>query len=385
MSISSPSPQRFPEYVAILRDITERKLAEASLRSTLATNRALLNALPDLILRISREGIITSLVPKGDRLATKDIIGKPIQEILPANVAAEALQCLQQAFSTQEVQIFEYQMLLDREVRDYEARIVVSVEDEVITIVRDITERKQAETDMLLTLAKEKELNQLKSRFIAMASHEFRTPLTTILSSAELIEKYGFKWTEEKKIQHLLRIQSSVKHMTQLLNDVLLIGQSEAGRLEFNPQEIDLNQFCRDLIDEMQISVPNHKIAWNSENKCLNACIDEKLLRQILSNLLSNAIKYSPQGGIVHFELICTSQSAIFRVQDSGIGIPLSEQAHLFDSFYRASNVGTISGTGLGLAIVLKSVDLHSGLIAVESEVGVGTTFTVTLPLNQTI
>ena len=173
--------------------------------------------------------------------------------------------------------------------------------------------------------------------------------------------------------------------MTQLLNDVLLIDQSEAGRLEFNPQEIDLNQFCRDLIDEMQISVPNHKIAWNSENNCLNAWMDEKLLRQILSNLLSNAIKYSPLGGIVYFELICTSQSAIFRVQDAGIGIPLWEQAHLFDSFYRATNVGTISGTGLGLAIVLKSVDLHSGLIAVESEVSVGTTFTVTLPLNQTI
>ena len=108
-------------------------------------------------------------------------------------------------------------------------------------------------------------------------------------------------------------------------------------------------------------------------------------IRQILSNLLSNAIKYSPQGGIIHFELICTSQSAIFRIQDSGIGIPLWEQAHLFDTFYRATNVGTISGTGLGLAIVLKSVDLHSGLIAVESEVSVGTTFTVTLPLNQTI
>ena len=383
VGISSPSPQRFPEYVAILRDITERKLAEASLRSTLATNRALLNALPDLILRINREGIITSLVPKGDRIATKDIIGKPIQEVLPANVANEALQCLQQAFSTQEVQIFDYQMPLDQKVHDYEARIVVSVEDEVIAIVRDITERKQAETDMLVTLVKEKELNQLKSRFITMASHEFRTPLTTILSSAELIEKYGFKWTEEKKIQHLLRIQSSVKHMTQLLNDVLLIGQSEAGRLEFNPQKIELNQFCRDLIDEMQISVPNHKIAWNSENNCLNAWMDEKLLRQILSNLLSNAIKYSPQGGIVHFELICTSQSTIFRVQDAGIGIPLSEQPYLFDSFYRASNVDTISGTGLGLAIVLKSVDLHSGLIAVESEIGVGTTFTVTLPLNQ--
>ncbi len=385
VSVSSPSPQRFPEYVVILRDITERKQAEESLRSTLATNRALLNALPDLLFRINAEGIVTSVVPKGERIAAKDFVNKHINEILPANVAQEALQSLQQALASQEVQIFEYQMLLDGELHDYEARIVVSIDNEVIAIVRDITKRKQAEADMRVTLEKEKELSQLKSRFVTMTSHEFRTPLTTILSSAELIEKYGFKWTEEKKLQHLLRIQSSVKHMTQLLNDVLLIGQAEVGRLEFNPYEINLTLFCRDLIDEMQISNHTHKIVWNSENSCINACIDEKLLRQILSNLLTNAIKYSPQGGIVHFELICTPQTAIFRVQDSGIGIPISEQANLFDSFYRASNVGTISGTGLGLAIVKKSVDLHGGEIAVESEVGVGTTFTVTLPLNQKV
>ncbi|MBW4663929.1 MAG: sensor histidine kinase [Chroococcus sp. CMT-3BRIN-NPC107] len=133
----------------------------------------------------------------------------------------------------------------------------------------------------------------------------------------------------------------------------------------------------------MQISTLKHTIVWNSENNPITACLDEKLLRQILSNLLTNAIEYSPQGGIVHFELICTTQSAIFRVQGSEIGISLSEQASLFDSFYRASNVGTISGTGLGQAIVKNSVDLQGGLIAVESEIDVGTTFTVTLLLNQ--
>lgn len=199
VSISNPSPQKFPEYVAILRDITERKQAEVALRATFATNRALLNALPDLLFRINAEGVITSLVPKGDRIAAKDFVGKHLYEILPANSAEQALQCLQQAFATQEVQIFEYQILIDDNLHDYEARIVVSVENEVIAIVRDITERKQAEADMQVTLAKEKELNQLKSRFVTMTSHEFRTPLTTILSSAELIEKYGFKWTEEKK------------------------------------------------------------------------------------------------------------------------------------------------------------------------------------------
>jgi signal transduction histidine kinase len=266
---------------------------------------------------------------------------------------------------------------------NYEARIAVSAEDEVMAIIRDITDRKRAEEDIRKALDKQQELSELKSRFVTMSSHEFRTPLTTILSSAELIEKYSEKLTEEKKIQHLHRIQSSVKHMTQLLNNVLLIGKAEAGKLEFRPAPIDLAQFCRDLVEELQLSSGNnHTIAFCSQGECTNACLDEKLLRYILSNLLSNAIKYSPAGGTVNFDLICQQGEVLFRVQDRGIGIPQADQAKLFDSFHRASNVGTISGTGLGLAIVKKSVHLHQGTITVHSEIGVGTTFTVTLPLN---
>ncbi len=127
-----------------------------------------------------------------------------------------------------------------------------------------------------------------------------------------------------------------------------------------------------------------HTIVLVNQGESTNVWIDEKLLRHILSNLLSNAIKYSPQGGTVHFEVICQPEEVIFHIQDEGIGISVADQAQLFDSFYRASNVGTISGTGLGLAIVKKSVDLYGGKIAIHSEVGVGTTFTVTLPLGST-
>ena len=252
-------------------------------------------------------------------------------------------------------------------------------------MVRDITERKRAEADIRNALEKEKQLSELKSRFVTMASHEFRTPLTTILSSAELLQDYGFKWNEEKKLQHLQRVVKAVQHMTQLLNDVLLIGKAEAGKLECNPAPVNLVQFCRDLVDEMQLGTDNHTIAFRSHGNCTNTYLDEKLLRHILSNLLSNAIKYSPTGSIVQFNLICEQGEAIFRVQDEGIGIPSSDQAQLFDSFYRASNVGTIPGTGLGLAIVKKSVDLYGGKIAVKSVVEVGTTFTVTLPLNKQV
>jgi signal transduction histidine kinase len=252
-----------------------------------------------------------------------------------------------------------------------------------IIVTNRTAELAKANAEIQKALEKEKELSNLKSRFVTMASHEFRTPLTTILSSAALLEKYSHKLAEEKKINHLQRIQAAVQHMTGLLNDVLLIGKAEAGKLEFQPTPLDLAQFCRELVEEMQQTTDTHTIAFRIQNQGTTACMDEKLLRLIFSNLLSNAIKYSPQGGVVDFDLVYKPQAVIFYIQDRGIGIPIAEQAQMFDSFHRASNVGTISGTGLGLAIVKKAVDLHGGKIAVKSEVAAGTTFTVTLPLSE--
>jgi signal transduction histidine kinase len=141
--------------------------------------------------------------------------------------------------------------------------------------------------------------------------------------------------------------------------------------------------FCRELVDELQLTLKTeHSISFMCLASCKEACLDEKLLRQFLTNLISNAIKYSPEGGNIQFDLMCRDDTATFRIRDRGIGIPLKDQAQLFEPFYRSSNVGTISGTGLGLAIVKRCVELHGGEIAVESEVGVGTTFTITLPLN---
>ncbi len=248
-----------------------------------------------------------------------------------------------------------------------------------------ITERQRLEEELRNSLAKEKELSDLKSNIISVVSHEYRTPLTSILSSAELLKHYGQEWPEEKKLRHLDRIQISVKHLTQLVSDVLVISKAEAGKLEFNPAPLDLVAFCSELVEELQVSTKTqHTINFNSCGSCKEASLDEKLLRQFLSNLLSNAIKYSPEGGNVQFDLICRDDTALFRIQDRGIGIPLEDQAQLFEPFHRSRNVGTISGTGLGLAIVKKCVEHHGGQIAVESEVGVGTTFTIRLPLCRT-
>ncbi|MGL6338752.1 MAG: PAS domain-containing sensor histidine kinase, partial [Waterburya sp.] len=370
------------------------------LRSSMATNRAIFNAIPDLIFRINRDGIFVNfkaakaknlLIPKAE------FLGKHINEVFPQEIALSTMNCVEKAFTTGEVQILECEIPATDKIYSYEVRIAVSEVNEVIAIVRDITDRKQAEADIRRTLEQEKKLNELKSQFVTMASHEFRTPLASILSSAELLEHYSHKWSEDKKLSHLHRIQVSVKHMTDLLNDVLLLGKADAGKLELNPSPIDLVQFCQDLVEEIQLTTQTHQIilqiekcpevddscvqqSGTTKNNYSTVYMDEKTLRHILNNLLSNAIKYSPDSEQVKFDLICQSQQAIFHIQDFGIGIPIEEKERLFDSFHRANNVGSIPGTGLGLPIVKRAVDLHGGKIAMKSQVNLGTTFTVTLP-----
>lgn len=253
-----------------------------------------------------------------------------------------------------------------------------------VYIGRDISECKQLEAELLKALNRERELRELKSDFVSMASHEFRTPLSSILSSSELLEKYSSRWTEEKKYKHYRRIENSVKRMTELVDDVLLISKAEAGKLEFNPQPLIIKSFCETLAEEIQLSIgKKNRINFTYSGQVNPVCLDEKLLIHILNNLLINAIKYSPQETIVYLICNCQQHEVIFEIQDEGIGIPVEDQKRLFESFHRAKNVGNIPGTGLGLTIVQKSVNLHNGRISVVSQVGVGTTFQVRLPLTN--
>lgn len=267
-----------------------------------------------------------------------------------------------------------------------------------VGIAEDITERKLAEFEVCKALLKERELNDLKSRFVSMTSHEFRTPLTIIQSSTELLEYY-YQSNDERHLRHIRQIQTGVAHMTQMLNDILVIGKAEVGKLDFKPNPLDLVEFCRCLVEELQLSIKNQTlIVFNYQDKCIRQSqnqeqqlaysplplLDERLLRKILSNLLSNALKYSPHDSTVQFDLIYSNKTVIFKVKDQGIGIPQEDQSRLFEPFHRATNVGTIQGTGLGLAIVKQCVDLHQGEITLDSIAG-STTFTVKLPLNSAI
>lgn len=278
---------------------------------------------------------------------------------------------------------------------------------EVVTIHNDITESKRAaealmeinhllenrveertselqktQVELQRALEQERELGELKSRFVTMVSHEFRTPLGIIMSAVELLQHYSDRLPEDEKTRQLAEIQSSTKHMGGLMEQVLLLGRAEAGKLTCKPRPLDIVCFADRIIDETQ-SISDRKcpITLETGGDLAGASVDEALLRHILSNLVANAVKYSPPGAEVLLRIRRESREVVFMIIDRGIGIPEKDRARLFEAFHRCSNVGDTPGTGLGLVIVKRCVDLHGGTIEVRSEPGCGTTFTVRLPL----
>ncbi len=243
---------------------------------------------------------------------------------------------------------------------------------------------RQSEQDLRKAYEKEKELSELKSRFVSMASHEFRTPLSTILSSADLIEAYQKAEQQDRREKHISRIKSAVANLTGILNDFLSLSRLEEGFIEAQPTAFELNAFCGEVIDELQgLLKPGQDIHINPLPADTVVVLDKKFLKNILFNLLSNAIKYSPAGKPIHCQLRREDQQLFITIDDQGIGIPEEEQQHLFTRFFRARNVENIQGTGLGLNIVKRYVELMRGAITFESALGKGTTFTVRIPLKN--
>lgn len=251
----------------------------------------------------------------------------------------------------------------------------------VVTTFRDITHHKNYEQMLEKALENEKELGELKSRFVSMASHEFRTPLATILALTETLSAYRHKLPDEQIDERLNKIQGQVSHLKDIIEDVLQLARIQARRVEVNPVRFDLDDLCRSVIDEF-VSHPDfkQKINYHCDEKLHYVNLDKKLLRQVISNLMSNAVKYSPEGKSITINLTYDNDVITLRISDEGIGIPEADLKHLFEPFHRATNVGTISGTGLGLVIVKESIELHGGTILVESHVGQGTTFVARIP-----
>jgi len=380
----------YTHWIAVQRDITERKSTDSALKRSEERFRSLIENALDIITIINPEGIIYY-----ESHSVEKVLGYQVQELIGQNFFKythpedfeETRHSIAQTIQNLDIPKpieFRYQHQ-DSSWRTLEAMSQQFIDDSneprIVVNSRDITERKRLE-EVRLALEREKELSTLKTRFFSMASHEFRTPLSTALAAAQLLENSLTTWNDpEKRLRNLRRIRDSVKNMVQLLDDILMINRAETGKLEFNPQLLDVEKFCRQFVEEIQLSADSqYPITFISKGDGNQACLDEKLLRSILANLLSNAIKYSQQGGSIKILLKLDLERVILRISDQGIGISPEDQKQLFEPFHRGKNVRNISGTGLGLVFTKKCVDLHGGDINLQSVLEQGTTVTVILP-----
>ena len=379
-------------FVILAQDRTEERLAEAALKESEDRLRSVIQNMPVMMFALDEMGNTIVWNRECERItgfSAEEIVGNPkgLNVLYPNE---ESRNEIREA------------LLTHSDYRDWEWEITCSDGSEKaiswFNISRmypvpgwaawqmgfDVSDRKRARLELEEALVKEKELGELKSRFVAMASHEFRTPLTIIQASVDLLDQYSDRMEEENKSKYLHEISREVSNITDLLDDILTIGRAEAGRLEFRPVMMNLHALCADLVDKAKLAAkPEHVLVLNWTGARDDVALDVQLVRHMVSNLLSNAVKYSPDGGLVRFEVIQVPDQICLAVTDTGIGIPEHGREHIFEAFHRFPNVGAIPGTGLGMAILKRSVERHGGEIDFESTEGEGTTWSVTLPLSR--
>jgi len=266
--------------------------------------------------------------------------------------------------------------------KEYAAHLEELVEERTKSLQHSVKALQLAKEEVSQSLEKEKELGQLKSRFVSMASHEFRTPLSTVQLSASLIEKYAESFNNPNISKHIAKIKNAVGNLTNILNDFLSLEKLEAGKVEAGFSVFDIVKLAEEITEEMQvIAKQNQSIIYQHTGTNSMVNLDQNLLKNCVINLISNAIKYSGENTFIEFNTEINEQNCIIMVQDNGIGIPETDQKHLFEAFFRANNTGNIPGTGLGLNIVARYADLMNGKVEFSSSINQGTKFTITFPL----
>lgn len=361
------------------------------------------------IIVIGREGRIELVNPCAQDLfgyESAELIGQPLEILIPEQHRPRHHHHREAYFQKPKARPMGYGMDLNARKKDGQVFPVeislghyeLNGEPFAVAFVTDITKRKAAElelkkaneeleirvrertTELEASLDREKVMNEMKSRFVSMASHEFRTPLSAVLSSISLIEQYTQPEQEEKRKKHIERVKSSVRNMTAILNNFLSLDKLEQGRIEVERSVISLREFSEDMVEEVRgMLKKGQRIVTQLEGEDTIEQ-DVKIIRNVLLNLLSNAIKYSPDDSVIDMKFHVTDDDVRLSVADQGIGIPEEEQALLFERFFRAKNSVNIQGTGLGLSIVKRYVELMNGDISFTSTSGEGTTFTVTFP-----
>lgn len=262
------------------------------------------------------------------------------------------------------------------QLKNYSEELEKQVEKRTQIMKEAIQELEKTKDELKHALGKEKELNELKSRFVSMASHEFRTPLATVLSSLSLVSKYGEQGDKEKQKKHVDRIKSSVTHLTDILNDMLSISKLEEGAVTLTKEQFEINEFISELINEMRpLAKSGQNITYEHVGDGNVVSLDKKIMRHIIFNLISNAIKFSPENKVISVRSNCTKNKLQLEIEDQGMGISKEDQKHLFERFFRGHNASNIQGTGLGLNIVAKYVEILKGEIEFESALEKGTKF----------
>jgi PAS domain S-box-containing protein len=267
------------------------------------------------------------------------------------------------------------------DMRRLNAHLEAKVEERTLILKEALQKLEESQMELSEALDKEKQLNEIKSRFVSMASHEFRTPLSTILSSATLISKYVQTEENDKRERHLKKIKDSVSHLNGLLEDFLSLGKLEEGKVTVNISSFEVREFIEDIVDEMRpIEKKGQQIVFKYDGHD-SFTADKRLLKNILINLLSNALKFSKEGSTVWITVHNKKEQLFIKIRDEGVGIPDEDQDHLFTTFFRGKNVTNVQGTGLGLPIVKRYLDLLKGDIILESKLNIGTTVSIRLPL----
>ncbi|MDV3349806.1 PAS domain S-box protein [Leptothoe sp. LEGE 181152] len=382
----------------IFRNISERKRNEAQLYN-LSTRLSL--AVKSGGLGIWEWDLINEQLAWDSRMC--ELYGIPPEEFtghftdwsnrVHPNDLAEAQAKFEKAIQEQKEMDIEFRVIHPNgQVRHIKANGLVQPNNKgehqrVIGINMDISDRKKVEIEIIKSLERERELNEMKSRFVSNTSHEFRTPLTVISNNAELLKLFGNKLNETEQQQCLDTILNYVDHMTELIDEVLVVSKAESYQIQLKTTPLDVVEFSQQLGQTISLSSPKHHVEFvvqdarsHLQKHSYYAPVDSKILQQSLTNLLTNAIKYSPEGSKIIFQLELLPDTIQFRVIDKGIGIPKEDQKYLFEPFHRATNVGTRPGTGLGLSIVKHLVNIHQGKINVQSTLGQGSCFTITIP-----
>lgn len=389
--------ERTEKFNAVNRKLSDEidklTIAESQIRNQIEFLEILINTIPIPVYIRNRDKIFIDCNKSFEEffgLKKEKVTGKSNNDLFPPELA-EIYNKMDEEILDKKGRVGFETKVNDREGILHEVVIYQTVfknnKDEIegtVGVILDITDQKNLQREIKKSLDKEKELGELRSAFISTVSHEFRTPLTTILSSSDLIELYNSKEGTESTNEFVHKIQKAVAYMIDLIDDVLIINKAEAGKLKFNPRFVDINNLIKEIVEDAKaLSNNKHTFLVNIKVNSQRYNIDPKLFKQILSNLLSNAVKYSPNGGRIQLEVNEANSMLKTSVSDNGIGISEEDQKHLFEAFYRCRNAENIPGTGLGLSITKKAVELHNGTITVQSASSKGTTFTFQLPVDK--